>query len=210
MRTGTWSDDRVDLADPGPLDLDVAAIAALADRIGSTPIPHDDTQIATVAELVALASGLSSQSLRTRLEAVWALDDKYGHWGTERKSFPGAKGKWTSAFGPGGADALEALRADEIELGRIAHEALEGVKRHRRLLLGAIIGRFVLDGAAERASSGQLEFHDLLVLARRLAHRSRPHPSTAPRTLRTGPARRVPGHRPDPARDRRPPHVGSR
>ena len=107
--------DRVDLSDPGPLDLDVAAIAALADRIGSTPIPHDDTQVATVAELVALASGLSSQSLRTRLEAVWALDDKYGHWGTERKSFPGAKGKWTSAFGPSGADALEALRADEIE-----------------------------------------------------------------------------------------------
>ena len=160
--------DRVDLSDPGPLDLDVATIAALADHIGSTPIPHDDTQVATVAELVALASGLSSQSLRTRLEAVWALDDKYGHWGTERKSFPGAKGKWTSAFGPSGADALEALRADEIELGRIAREALESVKRHRRLLLGAIIGRFVLDGAAERASSGQLEFHDLLVLARRL------------------------------------------
>ena len=34
--------------------------------------------------------------------------------------------------------------------------------------LGAIIGRFVLDGAHERAQSGRLEFHDLLVLARRL------------------------------------------
>ena len=160
--------DRVELSDPGPLDLDVTAIVRLADQIEATPIPHDDTQVATVAELVALASGLRSQSLRTRLEAVWTLDDKYGHWGTDRKSFPGAKGKWTSAFGTGGADALEALRADEIELGRLAHQVLESVKRHRRLLLGAVLGRFVLDGATERAASGQLEFHDLLVLARRL------------------------------------------
>ncbi len=160
--------DRVELSDPGPLDLDVSAIVGLAAKIQATPIPHDDTQVDTVAELVALAAGLGSQSLRTRLEAVRALDDKYGHWGTERKSFPGAKGKWTSAFGPDGAEALEALRADEIELGRLARETLEGVKRHRRLLLGAIVGRFVLDGSTERAASGQLEFHDLLVLARRL------------------------------------------
>ncbi|HUS41884.1 MAG TPA: UvrD-helicase domain-containing protein [Ilumatobacteraceae bacterium] len=159
--------DRVELVDPGPLDLDLAAILQLAAHIGSTPIPNDDKQVETVAELVGLAAGLRSQSLRIRLEALWALDAKYGHWG-ERKSFPGAKGKWTSAFGPSGADALEALRADETELGRRAHDTLDAVKRHRRLLLGAIIGRFVLDGATERASSGRLEFHDLLVLARRL------------------------------------------
>jgi ATP-dependent helicase/nuclease subunit A len=160
--------DRVELSDPGPLDLDLSAIQRLADQIGATPIPNDDKQIETVAELVALAGGLRSPSLRTQLEALWVLDHKYGHWGTERTSFPGAKGKWTKAFGPGGADALESLRTDEIELGRLAHKALESVKRHRRLLLGAIIGRFVLDGATERAASGQLEFHDLLVLARRL------------------------------------------
>ena len=160
--------DRVELTDPGPLDVDLSAIVQLAERIGATPIPDDDKQTETVAEVVALAGGLHSDRLRTRLEALWALDHKYGHWGTERTSFPGAKGKWTKAFGPSGADALESLRADEIELGRLAHDALEGVKRHRRLLLGAIIGRFVLDGATERAASGQLEFHDLLVLARRL------------------------------------------
>ncbi len=160
--------DRVDLSDPGPLDLDVTAIMRLAEQIGATPIPHDDKQVETVAELVELASGLNSQSLRTRLEAVRALDDKYGHWGTKRTSFPGARGKWTKAFGPSGVEALDALRADEVELGRLAREVLEGVKRHRRLLLGAVIGRFVLDGATERAASGQLEFHDLLVLARRL------------------------------------------
>ncbi len=159
--------DRVELSDPGPLELDTAAIAALAARIGSTAMPADDKQLDTVAEIVALAAGLQSKSLRTQLEAIAALDAKFGHWG-ERTSFPGAKGKWTAAFGPAGADALDALRADEVELGRLAHDLLEQVKRHRRLLLGAIIGRFVLDAAGERASSGQLEFHDLLVLARRL------------------------------------------
>jgi ATP-dependent helicase/nuclease subunit A len=160
--------DRVELDDPGPLDVDLGDIVRLAEHIAATPIPHDDTQVDTVAELVVLASGLGSESLRSRLEAVRALDEKFGHWATERKSFPGAKGKWTKAFGPSGAEALEALRADEVELGRLARETLEGVKRHRRLLLGAIIGRFVLDGATERAASGQLEFHDLLVLTRRL------------------------------------------
>lgn len=160
--------DRVDLSDPGPLDLDLSAIVELVEKVAATPIPDDDKQIDTVAELVRLAGGLHSDSLRTRLETLWALDHRYGHWGTERTSFPGAKGKWTSAFGPNGADALESLRADEVEVGRLARDTLERVKRHRRLLLGAIVGRFVLAGAAERAASGQLEFHDLLVLARRL------------------------------------------
>ena len=159
--------DRVELSDPGPLRFDTTAITALADSIASTPVPADDTQAGIVAELVGLASGLVSDSLRTRLEALAALDDKCGKWG-ERKSLPGAKGKWTSAFGKEGGEALEALRADEVELGRLANEALESVNRHRRLLLGAIIGRFVLDTATERAATGQLEFHDLLVLARRL------------------------------------------
>ncbi len=159
--------DRVELGDPGPLRLDTATIATLAHTIESTPLPADDKQVDTVAELVALATGLSSDSLRTRLEAIAALDAKCGHWGT-LKTLPGAKGKWKAAFGANGDGALEALRDDEIELGRLAHELLESVKRHRRLLLGAVIGRFVLETATERAASGQLEFHDLLVLARRL------------------------------------------
>ena len=159
--------DRVDLTDPGPLELDTAAIAAVSERIAASRIPHDDTQVDTVAMLLGLADGLTSAHLRIRLESLAALDDKCGHWGT-RKTLPGSRGTWTAAFGPGGAEELEALRADEVELGRLAHELLERVKRHRRLLLGAIIGRFVLDAAAERARSGQLEFHDLLVLTRRL------------------------------------------
>ncbi len=159
--------DRVELSDPGPLVLDTSALTNLADRIRSTPVPSDDKQVDTVAQLSTLAAGLGSDSLRSRLEAVAALDDKCGHWG-ELRVLPGAKGKWTAAFGKAGEDALDMLRADEIELGRLANDALEHVKRHRRKLLGAVIGRFVLDAATERTASGQLEFHDLLVLARRL------------------------------------------
>ena len=157
--------DRVDLSDPGPLRLDTTPLAALVERIAATPVPDDDTQADVVADIVALAAGFTSDSLRTRLEAVAGLARTYGGWG-ERKRLPGAKGKWSADYG--GEAALEHLRAAEVELGRVAQEELDGIKRHRRLVLGAIIGRFVLDGATERARAGQLEFHDLLVLARRL------------------------------------------
>ncbi len=167
-------DDRVDLADPGPLQLDIAPLLALGAAIGSTPVPPDDTQAETTRDIAALIDDLAStDSLRTRLELIVELDRRFGHWGDGRR-WPGAKGKWTKAFGAGGASDLEALQGLEIELGRVARELLEAVRRHRRLLLGAVIGRFVLDAAARRTEAGLLEFHDLLVLARRLLT-DRPH-----------------------------------
>ncbi len=60
------------------------------------------------------------------------------------------------------------------------------------------------------AVAGRLEFHDLLVLARRLVAQRARHPPPPPRPLPADPARRVPGHRPDPARDRRPAHGAPR
>ncbi len=51
-------------------------------------------------------------------------------------------------------------------------------RRYRQAVIGAIAARFVLDGARARAAAGTLEFHDLLVLARRLL-------ATAPGTRRT-------------------------
>ena len=169
--------DRVDLHDPGPLRFDVSSLVALASRIVATPVPPDDQQGRTIADIDAALTWLSgSDSLRTQLEAVSELDRRYGHWG-ELVRLPGAKAKWTKAFGPSGPSDLDALQQDEIELGRLAHELLDDVRRHRRLLLGAVIGRFVLEGADERARAGRLEFHDLLVLARRLL-------STQPRIRR--------------------------
>jgi len=158
--------DRVDMSDPGPLVVDVAPLIARAEAISSSAVPPDDQQARTVAELSALVAELAgASSLRTRLQVLAELDRKYGHWGTLKK-LPGSRAKWSAT--PGGADALEALHAAEVEFGEAAHAILEGVRRHRRLVLGAIVGRFVLDGAEQRAAAGLLEFHDLLVLARRL------------------------------------------
>ncbi len=167
-------DDRVDLRDPGPLRLDIAPLLAVGAAIADTAVPPDDKQVETTRDIAELIGGLASaDNVRTRLELIVELDRRFGHWG-DAKRWPGAKGTWTKAFGATGAAELEALQGLEIELGRVAHELLEGVRRHRRLLLGAIMGRFVLDTAGRRAEAGLLEFHDLLVLARRLLT-DRPH-----------------------------------
>ncbi len=159
--------DRVDLADPGLLRVDPAELAELGARIGAATVPDDDRQRGVIADIASLARDLTAPGLRHQLETLAEIDRRFGHWGT-LKQLPGAKGKWAKAFGADGPDLLAALQATEVEFGELAHARLDAVRRHRRLLLGAIMGRFVLDAAAERAAAGQLEFHDLLVLARRL------------------------------------------
>ncbi len=160
--------DRVDLTDPGPLRVDLDPVIAIGRLIAATPVPGDDTQAGLTADIGAIVDQLAStDSVRTRLEIIAELDRRFGHWG-DLKQRPGAKGKWKAAFGADGPADLEALQSLEIELGVAARRVLEHARRHRRLLLGAILGRFVLDAAAERAAAGLLEFHDLLVLARRL------------------------------------------
>ena len=160
--------DRVDLGDPGPLELDIAGIVARGRAIGATAVPPDDTQFGITQAIAAQAERLAAaDGLRTTLEIIVELDDAYGHW-SGLKQGKGSKATWKKAFGVGGPAALEALQQEQADFGDAARAALEAVKKHRRLLLGAILGRFVLDGATERAASGQLEFHDLLVLARRL------------------------------------------
>ena len=160
--------DRVDLTDPGPLRVDLDPVIAIGRLIAATPVAVDDTQAGLTADIGAIVDQLSStDSVRTRLELIADVDRRFGHWG-DLKQRPGAKGKWKATFGADGPADLEALQSLEIEFGAGARRVLEHARRHRRLLLGAVLGRFVLDAAAERAAAGLLEFHDLLVLARRL------------------------------------------
>ena len=73
------------------------------------------------------------------------------------------------------------------------------------------LAQFTLREAAARRAAGELEFHDLLVLARAML-RDPEHGWDVRQRLRaryTPPAaRRVPGHRPDPVRPRRAARVG--
>ena len=161
-------DDRVSLDDPGPLRVDADAALAIADEIAAAVPPPDDQQVVPLAHATAFADQLrGAPSLRVTLEAILTAHDYF----VGRKTMPGNKAKWKKH--PGGEAALEVLRAVEFEFADELQRLLESVRRQRRLLLGAIIGRFVLDGARERARSGRLEFHDLLVLARRLVARRR-------------------------------------
>ncbi len=156
-------DDRVVLTDPGPLRLDTDRALTLAEQITAAVPPAGDRQeIAIARAAVFVAQMRGATSLRVTLEAILAAHEAF----SGKKTMPGSKANWKKH--PGGEAALEAVRALEFELGDELQALLDGVRRQRRLLLGAIIGKFVLDGARERAQSGRLEFHDLLVLARRL------------------------------------------
>ena len=70
-----------------------------------------------------------------------------------------------------GVEALERLRAEQVDLAAAVDARLAGWREYRRLVVGAVAAGFVLDGAHQRAAAGTLEFHDLLVLARRLLNR---------------------------------------
>jgi ATP-dependent helicase/nuclease subunit A len=161
-------DERVSLDDPGPLNVDTTGLLERARAIAEFLVPEDDKQSVTVAQIAALAESLNTNTnMRIRLETLAAAVRQFGNW-SGRKQYPGNKATWKTTFGPTGEDALTELREAETEFGSHAKDILDKVKHHRRLLLGAVAGRFVLEGALKRAEAGNLEFHDLLVLARRL------------------------------------------
>ena len=101
-------------------------------------------------------------------------------------------------------DQVKALRALVAETAAGLAEAV--VRR-----LAWELAQFTLREADARRRRGQLEFHDLLVLARAVL-RDPEHGWDVRRRLRArytpAAARRVPGHRPDPVRPRRAARVG--
>jgi ATP-dependent helicase/nuclease subunit A len=160
--------DRVDLDDPGPLRLDVRPLLELGARIVAASVPAADTQARTLATIAGYVTTLeTTDSARTRLETLHTIEQQHGRWATGGKP-PGNKSTWKAAFGSTGPDDLAALQELESQFACVAGDLLDQARHHRRLLLGAVLGRFVLESAEQRAATGRLEFHDLLVLARRL------------------------------------------
>jgi ATP-dependent helicase/nuclease subunit A len=154
-------DARVDLGPPAPLVLDVGELLAEAALVCATAVPEGDDQAVLLRAVAALAGrARSSGNLRERLDAVQEIATCCARPGNK-----GRVGNWSSL---GGRAALDALRDAERALAEHAERVLDSVRDHRRRLLGALLGRFVLETACTRAADGTLEFHDLLVLARRL------------------------------------------
>jgi len=150
----------VDLSDPGPLVIDLAPVIDVARDLGRTETPPGDKQADLVNQIGASAEALSdSDQLSVQLELLTALVAIIG-----TPSRKGAKANWKHL----GVDLLSELREREEGLAALIDTALDRVRRYRKRLAGAICGRFVLDAAEQRVEAGVLDFHDLLVRARRL------------------------------------------
>jgi ATP-dependent helicase/nuclease subunit A len=149
----------VDRTAPPNLDLEVDDVVAAARAIAATTTPDDDRQAEIVAGIGSDATRLADATdLTTRLESMQSISATIG------KARHGNKTKWKSL----GVEALEELRARETDLAELIEHRFESVRAHRKTLVGAIAGRFVLESAAERVAAGHLDFHDLLVRARSL------------------------------------------
>lgn len=156
---------RVDRSDPAPWQLDADPFFRRVLALCDTPVPDDDKQAGRLAELRSSATaGLEATRLGERVARLVQLEDR-----CEKVKRCGSKSTWKKAgLDPEG---LDILRSDQLELAAEARDLLATVRERRRVVLGAVFGRWVLDAARERAAAGTLEFHDLLVLARRLVAR---------------------------------------
>ena len=137
---------------------------ALLDRLAAlvtTPVPPEDRQALVLGEVAehldAVRASDEVGTLLTRLDAICRCFGNISRLGN--------RANWKDH---GGRDALEALRAEEEAVVAQIRAHLAEWRAYRQAVVGVVCGRFVLDSATARAANGTLEFHDLLVLARRL------------------------------------------
>ncbi|MGI9051728.1 MAG: UvrD-helicase domain-containing protein [Ilumatobacteraceae bacterium] len=151
---------RVDLHLPSrPARVDLDWLAHVRD-VAATPVPHGDRQATSTAALGAavehLAGGLDIATTLNGLDDICTA--------IRNPARCGDKTKWR-AFG---ASALDELRDAEAAILADVNAQMDAWRRYQQALAGAVAGAFVLDAARARAAAGTLEFHDLLVLTRRL------------------------------------------
>jgi len=160
-------EERVDLTDPPPWRFDPAPFLRRVLDLCDTPAPDGDTQQVRLAELRELASGgLADVSFGSRLSALTSVEHKLR---TTKRI--GNRDNWSRAGFTIGE--LEQLRATQQDLADEALHLIDDARARRNRVIGAVFGRWVLAGAVERAELGTIEFHDLLVLARRLVSKHR-------------------------------------
>ncbi len=132
-------EDRVVLAAPrrpGGCDAVLDAVDAVVD----TPVPDGDSQQTMLADLARLAARMrDADDLTTMLEGLSAIRDRAAKFGRT-----GNQGNWRAL---GGKEALGELRRREAGIVELATQHLEPWREYRRLVVGAVAARFVLDGA---------------------------------------------------------------
>jgi ATP-dependent helicase/nuclease subunit A len=152
---------RVDTSEPPAWSVDVTRLTALVEAASHVVTPPDDSQALCVDALRVWAAELRTGTTTIeQLTTCLAIARRFANAGRI-----GNKANWR---GHGGDTALADLRARELEIFAEAQCQLESARTHRVRLVGAILGAWVLGSAQARAADGTVEFHDLLVLARRL------------------------------------------
>jgi len=150
-------EERVSPSSPEPPDVRevvapaVRLLRSACDRIGECRAERDG-MVTRLTELTA------------RLARIEAADTEYDVMELIRdlpaSGRSGSKGNWPD---------LEAIRAQLAAAVGVAESARQAVAEACAKRIGSAIRSFTLATAAERQAAGQLEFHDLLVLARLLA-----------------------------------------
>lgn len=150
--------ERVGEARPGPRELPLTELAALCRVAAAVDVPPDDTQVETVRTLAALGARLDDAlDLSDALHAIVDLAAVRAR---------GNATKWKRHTGT--ATAVGEYREAVERASALARSTVEAVNEERRLLLGSVLRTFTLDAVAARRGAGTLEFHDLLVFARKL------------------------------------------
>lgn len=151
----------VSLDPPPAWSPDPAATLAAAEAVLAVDCPPDDSQAGHCGAVRDAVGHLrQAVGITATLDALATL---------RKAAWPGRKAGDAKKWGAHSSVAdRDALKDAHLRLVEAADEQLNAGRAYRRALLGAVLGRWVLDSATDRAADGTLEFHDLLVLARRL------------------------------------------
>lgn len=152
---------RVDTSPPFPFAPSTDRLLGLLRAVVEVPCPPDDKQAELIGDLQTAVADLAT--VGNTVAALQVVDAV-----AKAVNNPGRIGNKTNWKAFGGPDTLADLRAAEEAARDEANAILQRARDHRVKLVGAILGAWVLDGARQRAVDGTVEFHDLLVLARRL------------------------------------------
>jgi ATP-dependent helicase/nuclease subunit A len=159
-------EERLDLDHPDPPEVDAGPVVAAVGELSELAhecTDEDDKLFARIGELVGRGDELElADDELDRLDRIRALT------GRCRVGNVGAKANWDVD--------VSLVRERVADLGRTAGAVVETIGHQALGRLAGAIGQFTLVAAEERRAQGRLEFHDLLVRARRLLRDPRSGP----------------------------------